>query len=306
MILNTNFRKLDYLTEDSLSQKLNSYQFRVISFGIFKTGREHSIKNTSLPYHRIIYLTKGPIRYTIHGTTLFLAPGDVLYTPPNILYSASGETDQTVSEFLYLYFTVQPHHKDQDFIKMMESADGIRAFHGIHSHVEFYFHTILEEYEKQRPGYYQKIHSYLTLMVMEILRNKDFHNPLSVQLPADTNTSNRTRRYSDATVSNASLLLNKATSYIAANLNDPIRISTLSQVCGVSENYLYKIFKAALHISPQEYVIKCKMEYAVQLLQENSMTITQISRELGFSNPNHFSNAFFKVTGMRPSQVRTR
>lgn len=291
MLLNTNFRKLDYLTEDHLSKELNAYQLHAISFGTFRTGRPHGIQNTSLPCHRIIYLTKGPIQYTIHGTTVHLVPGDVLYTPPNILYSAAGENEETGSEFLYLYFTVQPHYKEQDFMKMMESAGNASVFHALHSHVEFYFHTILEEYENQRPGYYQKIHSYLTLMIMEVIRNKQFCRP-SFSGPKNG--------------SHASLLLNKATSYIAANLSEPIRLSTLGHVCGVSENYLYKLFKSSLGISPQKYIMNCKMKYAIQLLQEQNMTITQISRELGFSNPNHFSNAFLQTTGMRPSQVRKR
>ena len=44
------------------------------------------------------------------------------------------------------------------------------------------------------------------------------------------------------------------------------------------------------------------MEYAALLLKEQNMTVTQVARELGFANPNHLSNTFYKVMGVRPSQ----
>lgn len=286
MINNPRFNALAPLTEDALSRELGTYQLSLLSLGHF-VARAHSISNTSLPCHRVIYITGSPIRYIINGSVLTLEKGDVLYTPPNTIYSAGGVDNRVPPEFLYLYFHVLPHHREQNFIRVMETGGKIRVFHALRSPVEFYFHTIMEEYEKQRPGYYHKIHSYLMLLVMELLRQKGGYQEPD-QVPR-TNAA-------------SSLVLNKAASYIAANIREPLRISQISHVCGVSESYLYKIFSAALGLSPKEYILNCKMEYAVQLLKGKNMTVTQIAQELGFSNPNHFSNAFYKVTGKRPSE----
>ena len=286
MINNPKFNSLAPLAEDALSRELNTYQLSLLSLGHF-VARATSISNTSLPCHRVIYVTENPIRYIIRGSVLTLKKGDVLYTPPNTIYSAGGVDDQVPPEFLYLYFHVLPRHREQNFIRIVETAGKIRAFHALRSPVEFYFHTIMEEYEKQRPGYYHKIHSYLMLLVMELLRQKGGYREADLAPRANAASA---------------LVLNKAASYIAANIREPLRISQISHVCGVSESYLYKIFSSALGLSPKEYILNCKMEYALQLLQEKNMTVTQIARELGFSNPNHFSNAFFKVTGKRPSE----
>lgn len=287
MPANTNFSRLAPLTEDALSRQLKEYQLTLTSLGHFTAHKLTSVTNTSLPCHRICYITGSPIKYTIHGADMTLKQGDVLYTPPNTIYSASGEDPVLLPEFLFLYFKVLPHHREQAFIRMMETSGKIRVFHALCSPVEFYFRTIMEEYEKMRPGYYQKIHSYLMLIVMELLRRKDFVKAA----PA-----------SPAAASHADLLLNKAVSYITARLNTPLRISQVSSACGVSESYLYRIFSSGLGMSPKAYIVSCKMEYARTLLKEQNMTITQISRELGFANPNHFSNAFYSVTGVRPSQ----
>lgn len=281
------FNRLAPLAEDDLSRELNQYQLSLTSVGYFKAHKLNSVTNASLPCHRICYMTGSPVRYTIHGAVMQLSQGDVLYTPPNTIYSAAGTQEGSLPEYLYLYFKVLPRHKEQDFIPMMETSGKIRVFHALHSPVEFYFRTIMEEYEKLRPGYYHKIHSYLMLIIMELLRRKDFVK--SVPSPA-------------AGASHTSLLLNKAVSYISANIKDPLRISQVSRACGVSESYLYRIFISGLGMSPKDYILKRKMEYAGELLREGTMTVTQIGRELGFSNPNHFSNAFVNVMGVRPSK----
>lgn len=287
MARQTNFSFLPLLTEDPLSMELRKYNLSLVSFGYFRSSRPRGDKNTTLPYHRIIYVTYGTVRYEIHNTSMILEKGDVLYTPPNTIYNAASLDDHILPEFLYLYFQVHPHYEERNFIRMMETSLKIRVFHALRSPVEFYFRTIQEEYTSQRPGYYHKIHSYLMLLIMELLRRKDF-------LPHELK--------SRKPVHGTDLLLNKATSYIAANLKEPLLVSHVSHACGVSESYLYKIFTSGLGQSPKEYILKCKMEYAALLLKERNMTVTQIARELGFLNPNHFSNTFHRIMGIRPSQ----
>ena len=87
-------------------------------------------------------------------------------------------------------------------------------------------------------------------------------------------------------------------------MNQTIRVEELSRICGVSETYLYKLFKSALSLSPQEYILNCKMEYGAQLLRDSHMTVTQIARELAFSSSNHFSNSFYRIMGIRPTAYR--
>jgi AraC-like DNA-binding protein len=43
---------------------------------------------------------------------------------------------------------------------------------------------------------------------------------------------------------------------------------------------------------------------AVHLLQEDTLSVTDIAHELGYSNVAHFSRAFSRVTGMSPRTYR--
>ena len=56
--------------------------------------------------------------------------------------------------------------------------------------------------------------------------------------------------------------------------------------------------------TPMEF-IRCKrIETAKDLLLFSDMNITQIAYSTGFKSIHHFSNTFFKYTGIRPNQFK--
>ena len=108
------------------------------------------------------------------------------------------------------------------------------------------------------------------LLVMELLRRKDFQ---------------REEAPSHSWESGGSLILNKATSYIAANIREPLRVSKVSHACGVSESFLYKLFSSNLNVSPKEYILNCKME-----------CLPEAAADLGASSWNVFRYVMFPLT----------
>jgi AraC-like DNA-binding protein len=45
------------------------------------------------------------------------------------------------------------------------------------------------------------------------------------------------------------------------------------------------------------------MEYAKQLLSEQSLTVSEVSERIGYKNQRHFSTAFKKKYGFSPSET---
>ncbi len=66
-------------------------------------------------------------------------------------------------------------------------------------------------------------------------------------------------------------------------------------------NYLSGVFKKETGLSITRYCMKSRIYKAVRLLRESNMNISQISYELGFSSPYHFSNTFKKFMNVSPS-----
>lgn len=69
----------------------------------------------------------------------------------------------------------------------------------------------------------------------------------------------------------------------------------------ISEGYLNKILKETTTKSTKQNIDEFLIFQAKRLLLNKNWTILQISHELGFSCPSHFSNFFLKHQGIRPS-----
>lgn len=81
-----------------------------------------------------------------------------------------------------------------------------------------------------------------------------------------------------------------------------ISVSYLASLCGVSEVYFRRLFLNAFGISPKEYVIQKRIEYAKDLILSGKFSVSEISRMCGYTEPCHFSREFSKRVGTPPNQ----
>jgi AraC-like DNA-binding protein len=73
-------------------------------------------------------------------------------------------------------------------------------------------------------------------------------------------------------------------------------------MCGVSEVYFRKIFQDQFGVTPKEYLIRMRIEYAKSLLLSEQFTVSEIATLCGYSEPCHFSREFSKRVGVSPNQ----
>ena len=84
-----------------------------------------------------------------------------------------------------------------------------------------------------------------------------------------------------------------------------LTIAALAASCGISEAYFRKIFLNEFGISPKDYLIHLRIQYAKQLLSSGDFTIAQAAQICGYKEPCHFSREFTKHVGMPPSKYKT-
>ncbi|GAT71773.1 helix-turn-helix domain-containing protein [Microbacterium hydrocarbonoxydans] len=87
---------------------------------------------------------------------------------------------------------------------------------------------------------------------------------------------------------------------------EPGREWTVERLAGVgamSRSAFAERFRTALGRSPAEYVTEVRIDAAKRML-EAGRTVTEISRELGYTSDEGFSRAFRRRTGMTPSAWR--
>ena len=78
----------------------------------------------------------------------------------------------------------------------------------------------------------------------------------------------------------------------------------VSQQIYISPYYLSHLFKEELGITFLEYLTRIRMEEAKKLLMDRSMTILDISAQVGYDDPSYFSKVFKKNMGVSPNQYR--
>ena len=94
-----------------------------------------------------------------------------------------------------------------------------------------------------------------------------------------------------------------ARDFLLERLDAPPTLTELAKISGINEFKLKRGFKEIFGITVFGYLNEVKMELAKNDLLERRKTATEIAFELGFSSPQHFSNAFKKKFGVSPTNA---
>jgi AraC family transcriptional regulator len=98
--------------------------------------------------------------------------------------------------------------------------------------------------------------------------------------------------------------LRRIRDFVEGNLDTDIRLSAMARACGLSTEYFVKAFKASVGVSPYQYVIGLRVERARALLDDDSLSLSEIALQCGFSHQEHMTRMFRRVTGQPPGRYR--
>ncbi len=94
-------------------------------------------------------------------------------------------------------------------------------------------------------------------------------------------------------------------SFMRENYNDPnINISGICTQNHISESSLNRKFKSYYNLSPKQYILKLRLEKAVELLIDGKYSVKQISGACGFCDEKYFSRAIKQKLGHPPSYFK--
>jgi AraC family transcriptional regulator len=92
------------------------------------------------------------------------------------------------------------------------------------------------------------------------------------------------------------------TAYIEAHLAEQVPLATLAQLARLSPYHFARAFKQSFGIPPHRYHTWRRIERAKALLEDRTVTVTDVGLALGFSETSSFTAAFRKTTGLTPSR----
>lgn len=99
--------------------------------------------------------------------------------------------------------------------------------------------------------------------------------------------------------------INLAIDYIGQMYMQNIKVTDIADHIGITRSHLNYIFQNELNISIQKFLMEFRMHKAANFLVSTTMSIKEISNQVGYSDQLAFSKAFKNKFGMSPKSYRT-
>lgn len=97
--------------------------------------------------------------------------------------------------------------------------------------------------------------------------------------------------------------LRQVIDYIQAHLTLDLGLEELATVVQMSSHYFCQQFKQSTGMTPHQYVIRCRVERAKDLLLQGDLAIADIARSVGFFDQSHLTRHFKRLTGITPKTL---
>lgn len=99
--------------------------------------------------------------------------------------------------------------------------------------------------------------------------------------------------------------LTKLNKFIEQHIDNPqLDIALIETEMCMSRASLFNKMKALTGMGCNEYITKLRMEKAILLVKDTTLSFTEISERVGYNTSSYFSSAFKMYTGMTPTQYR--
>ena len=100
------------------------------------------------------------------------------------------------------------------------------------------------------------------------------------------------------------IIVKKAIAYMNTWARKPLTRWKIADAVNISEDYLTRIFRKEVGISPWEYLNRYRIQLASALLASTGLSMGDVARETGFQDQAYFCRVFKKIKGISPRQLR--
>ena len=229
-------------------------------------------------YHTLQFVSRGKGEYTLNDHLYSIEKNDLFYLPPNDLLLYKHNPNDP-----YKYYWLGLHGKRvPDLIKLFGLSKSFPIIQ-INNPEELLetFHALISH---DKLGNI-KLKSYIYKIFDILCDNRDL-----IESKEDfTMTKNH--------------LLNDILDYIHNNYpQNDFQIPNISEIFHLTEIQLYRLFSSFLGMSPKQYIVKYRMEKALEMLK-NGASVTQTYINVGYSDIYYFSKQFKNYFGYSPSKT---
>jgi AraC-like DNA-binding protein len=98
--------------------------------------------------------------------------------------------------------------------------------------------------------------------------------------------------------------VNKAIEFLNEHYGEKLSINDLATAANCSASHFSRIFKDETGLSPSDYIMQVRLDYAKRMLRADDKTVTQIALDCGFNSSSYFSHCFTRAFQISPSDFK--
>jgi AraC-like DNA-binding protein len=249
---------------------------------------------TESPYHdhdftELTYILSGKGKYIVNDNIYDVEAGDVIMCNPgvkhtNIIVNPKEPTVEFFAGFSDFHFKNMPPNfillKDNDYILHTSSETKQK--------ISKHCYEMIAENESAQVGKYFMLKAHLIQILLLIVRE-------TVEIETTGQKGYNFESY------NKSYAVKEIINYLNENYEKKISLDQIAHNMYLSPVYISKIFKEETGESPINYLIKIRLEKAIDiLLNSENGSIKSIANQVGYDDVYHFSKLFKKYYGVSP------
>src|SRR5690606_13205533 len=93
-------------------------------------------------------------------------------------------------------------------------------------------------------------------------------------------------------------------SFVERQIPTNFSLIDLADQVGYSPDHFSRLFKQTFEQSPHQYVLSRRVEWGMNRLKDDGMSIAEVALACGFSSQGHFTTVFKQRTGTTPGAYR--
>ena len=215
---------------------------------------------------------------------VLMEPDQIFFNPAEVPFSR-----HTADHYEFILVLIEPEKMISAAPIVTNNCIFTETYHIKDPNLEYIFKLLLSEIQAGNQNGKLFIENIVSILAFHFVKN--YSKEQSSELTENINgfTSNE---------------LEKILYYIDKNMSENVKIEKLAEELGISKFNFIKRFKSSTNVTPHQFIIKKKLERSKNLLKEGSLSLTDITYILNFSDQSHFSNSFKKMYGMTPREFR--
>lgn len=284
----------------------NYFTDHALAINVCKVNRMKNISHqndlTEVEHHHdfieIVFITKGKGTQVISNNEYEVSEGDIFILQgfQNHYFKDAGRAEiinvmydplksqglvspdiKTIDGYSAL-FILEPQYRNRMHFKNMLHLNRVDL-----AKSEYILNSMLNEIAQKEPGYELFLKNKLEEIILFL-----------------------SRKYSQICIPKAKSLvrIGKAIHFIETNFHNSIYIQQLAELSYMSVRNFQRIFKDATGLSPNDYLLELRIQYASKLLTETDSAIYDVSEQAGITDWFYFSKAFKRKFGVSPLKYR--